>query len=133
MQTNNADVNDTSKLIQTMAELSKGNGTANKSVKTVFGSDQMSWKEVDEAVNEYPGERTFTAIGEGTLAFQEAMVSCVERELNCKVHEEAILVRPSKGGKYVSVKIGPVVVTNPDQVVNIFGSMKQDPRLKWYI
>jgi putative lipoic acid-binding regulatory protein len=66
-------------------------------------------QEVDEAVNEYPCQRVFTAIGIQDGAFRDDMVACVEQVLNCSVHPEAVVERPSSGGKYVSVRIGPVI------------------------
>jgi len=33
-----------------------------------------------------------------------------------EVKEDRVSERPSSGGQYLSVKIGPVVVSNPDQV-----------------
>lgn len=90
-------------------------------------------QEVDEAVNEYPCERVFTAIGDATPGFKENMVVCVENALNCKVHPESIQVRQSSGSKYVSIKVGPVIVSNADEVVAVYTFMKEDQRLKWFI
>lgn len=90
-------------------------------------------QEVDEAVNAYPCERVFTAIGDGTSGFQENMIACVEKALNCKIHPESIQIRQSSGSKYISVKVGPVVVSSADEVVAVYTSMKEDTRLKWFI
>lgn len=49
------------------------------------------------------------------------------------VHQECLSDRPSSGGKYISVKIGPVWVENPDQVIAVFANMRTDSRLKWYM
>ena len=88
---------------------------------------------VDAAVNEYPGERVFTAIGPTSDDFTAAMVLIVQNELGTVVHPESVTVRASKQGSYSSIKIGPVIVTNPDQVVAIYAKMKTDPRLRWLI
>lgn len=88
---------------------------------------------MDQAVNEYPCERVFTAIGEATPGFQENMIACVEKALNFQVHPESIQVRQSSASKYVSIKIGPVIVSSGDEVVAVYTSMKEDERLKWFI
>lgn len=93
----------------------------------------MSWKEVDDAVNEYPCERVFTAIGEGSKDFEETMVAAVEQALKCTVHPEAVVVRPSKKGTYLSVRIGPVVVADAREVVAVYSKMKEDARMKWFL
>jgi putative lipoic acid-binding regulatory protein len=90
-------------------------------------------QEVDAAVNTYPGERTFTAIGEGTQDFKQSMVQCVEDGLQRSVHPEAVKVRASVGNKYFSVKIGPVVVQDPDEVIAVYTNMKKDGRMRWFI
>jgi len=43
------------------------------------------------------------------------MIQAVESVLG-EVQADRITERPSSGGQYLSVKIGPVVVMNPDQV-----------------
>ena len=53
-------------------------------------------------VNEYPGQRTFKAIGTGDQAFVVAMTACVE-EVVGTVHEECISSRLSTKGNYISV------------------------------
>lgn len=90
-------------------------------------------QEVDQAVNEYPCERIFTAIGDATPGFKDNMIACVEKALNFKVHPESILERQSSGSKYISIKIGPVIVSNADEVVAVYTAMKKDERLKWFI
>lgn len=90
------------------AELSKGR-TGKTGSRAVFGPDQLSWKAVDEAVNQYPCKRSFTAIGDdtpGDESFRDAMVSILERALECKLSEDAIVLRSSRGGKYLSVRLG---------------------------
>jgi len=89
-----------------------------------------AWREVDKKLNEYPGYRTFTAIGTGGAEFKASMVSAVESVLG-EVQEDRVTERPSSGGQYLSVKIGPVVVMNPDQVIQVFACIKADKRLKW--
>ena len=66
-------------------------------------------------MNKYPGQRVFTAIGTGDPDFKECMLKAVE-DIVGKVHIECIRETPSSGGKYVSIRIGPVWVRNADQV-----------------
>jgi len=66
-------------------------------------------------VNKYPSQRVFTAIGTGGDDFKTNMKQAVE-EVVGTVHLECVSERPSSGGKYVSVRIGPVWVENADQV-----------------
>lgn len=65
-------------------------------------------------VNEYPGQRTFKAIGSGGQDFVDAMVACAEKVVG-PLHEECVSQRPSTKGNYVSVTIS-VWVESPDQV-----------------
>ena len=89
-------------------------------------------QQVDEAVNEYPCERTFVAIGEQSEDFKQSMVKSVESGLNCTVQASEILVRPSKAGKYASIKIGPMRVAHAGEVVAVYQSMKSDERMKFF-
>jgi putative lipoic acid-binding regulatory protein len=66
-------------------------------------------------VNKYPGQRTFTAIGTGGDDFKATMLAAVEGVVG-SVHVECVSQRPSSGGKYLSVRIGPVWVQDADQV-----------------
>ena len=90
-------------------------------------------QEVDDVVNEYPCRRSFTAIGEGADDFRNSMVASVENALNTKVHPDAVLVRPSKAGKYVSVKIGPMLISNSNEVMDVFNRMQSDGRMRWFL
>ncbi|GFH05553.1 uncharacterized protein HaLaN_00033 [Haematococcus lacustris] len=65
--------------------------------------------------NKYPGERTFTAIGLGSDNFPAAMLQVVESVVG-PVAPEQLSQRPSSGGAYLSVRIGPVQVASPEQV-----------------
>jgi putative lipoic acid-binding regulatory protein len=90
-------------------------------------------QQVDEAVNKYPCHRVFTAIGPGSNDFKHSMVASVESALNCKVHPEAIEVKASRTGKYFSVRIGPMMVSDAEEVIAVYRSMKQDERMKWFL
>lgn len=66
-------------------------------------------------MNKYPSQRVFTAIGTGGDDFKDNMLKAVEAVVGT-VHVECVSERPSSGGKYVSVRIGPVWVEAADQV-----------------
>jgi putative lipoic acid-binding regulatory protein len=83
-------------------------------------------------VNEYPGQRTFKAIGAGGDDFVVSMTGCVEAVVG-SVHVECVNTRLSAGGKYVSVTVGPVWVETPDQVLEIYNRMRADDRLKYFL
>ncbi|GFR46957.1 hypothetical protein Agub_g8607 [Astrephomene gubernaculifera] len=94
------------------------------------GDVWADWKQIDAKVNTYPCERLFTAVGSGGEEFRAAMVACVEGVVGGPAPVE---VRASSGGAYISVRVGPVVVQNRDQVLDIFVRMRQDKRLKFHL
>lgn len=53
--------------------------------------------------------------GKGGDSFRDAMLSAVSSVVG-SVHEECVSQRESRGGKWISVRIGPVWVTDGDQV-----------------
>lgn len=53
-------------------------------------------------VNEYPGQRTFKAIGTGDQDFVAAMTACVSSVVGT-VHAECVQHRLSAKGNYISV------------------------------
>jgi putative lipoic acid-binding regulatory protein len=89
-------------------------------------SDEGKWRELDLQVNEYPGQRTFKAIGTGDQDFVAAMTRCVEAVVGT-VHAECINQRLSAKANYISVTIGPVWVENPDQVLQIYEVSQRGP------
>ncbi|MEW5304948.1 MAG: hypothetical protein WDW38_010722 [Sanguina aurantia] len=95
-----------------------------------------TWRELDKKVNRYPGQREFKVIGEvvgtGGPQYRSAMVSAVSDVVGV-VHLECVAERYSSGAKYISVTVGPVWLTDGDQVIQIFANMKQDPRTRWII
>jgi putative lipoic acid-binding regulatory protein len=122
-------------LTKSLGNLSAATGR-NSTGKTnvVMGSDlsEESWRQLDSQVNEYPGYRSFKAIGFGGQDFATAMVACVENIVG-RVHEECVSSRFSSGEKYISVTIGPVLIKDPQQVLEIYNLMSADGRLKFYI
>ncbi|GLC73650.1 hypothetical protein PLESTF_001404500 [Pleodorina starrii] len=88
------------------------------------------WRQVDSKVNKYPCERLFTAVGSGGEDFRASMVQAVEEVVGGPVE---VSVRASSGGAYQSVRVGPVTVTSPDQVLMIFTKMREDKRLKFHL
>lgn len=63
--------------------------------------------------------RSFTAIGTGGNEFMQSMVQLVEGHVG-PVHMECVACRLSGKGSYTSVRIGPVVVNDADQVIRDF-------------
>ena len=82
-------------------------------------------------VNEYPGQRTFKAIGSGGDDFVVSMERSVASVVGT-VHAECVSHRFSAQGKYVSVTVGPVWVESPEQVLAIYENMKADGRLRFF-
>lgn len=121
-------------LRQSLGGVSNAEGRVARSTNVVLGTDdsEEKWRELDMQVNEYPGQRTFKAIGSGGGDFTIAMTACVENVVG-KVHQECVSTRPSSTGKWLSVTIGPVWVETPEQVLEIYNAMKADGRLKFYI
>lgn len=90
------------------------------------------WDQLDQHINEYPGERTFKAIGFGGNEFVKAMRVCVESVLG-ELDDTVIQTKESSGGKYISVTFGPVVVETPEQIKDIYGRMQEDGRMKFFL
>ena len=116
------------------AGVSNADGRVPRGTNIVFGTEdsEEKWRELDEQVNQYPGQRTFKAIGVGGDSFVAAMTLCVSNVVGT-VHAECVAFKLSSKGNYVSVTVGPVWVETPDQVLQIFEARKEDGRLKFYI
>lgn len=84
-------------------------------------------------MNKYPSQRTFSAIGTGGDTFRTAVVAAVESVLGSVTHPECITCQPSSGGKYVSVRVGPVVVQSGEQVIQVFAKIRDTEGVKWYM
>ncbi|GMH33738.1 hypothetical protein BSKO_01572 [Bryopsis sp. KO-2023] len=119
-------------LARSLGEVSKLEGRVSNSNNMIFGdtNSEEKWREIDKKVNEYPCQRTFTAIGTGGSEFKASMVELVESFVG-PVHMECVSSKNSGQGRYISVRIGPVWVESPDQVVKIYTAMNGDERLKW--
>jgi putative lipoic acid-binding regulatory protein len=96
---------------------------------------EAEWRKIDKKVNKYPGPREFKAIGVDELAddgstFAAAMARCVTSVVG-PVHVECVQSVPSRNGTYVAVRIGPVFVHSPEQVIEIFNNFKRDKRVKF--
>lgn len=105
-----------------------------KATNIVLGdtTSEEKWRELDEQVNEYPGQRTFKAIGSGGEDFVKSMKVIVEDVVGT-VHEECVNSRLSAKGNYISVTVGPVWVETPEQVLEIYDRMKADGRMRFYL
>ncbi|PRW33933.1 hypothetical protein C2E21_7390 [Chlorella sorokiniana] len=120
-------------LQNTLAAASSSIGRTSSSNNVILDttSDESKWRELDLQVNEYPGQRTFKAIGTGDQDFVAAMTECVESVVGT-VHAECVQQRLSAKGNYISVTVGPVWVETPDQVLKIYENMKADGRLRFF-
>eukprot|EP00884_Botryococcus_braunii_P022890 jgi/Botrbrau1/9285/Bobra.0111s0012.1 len=127
--------NDTgSALRRTLSEVSNSDGRIAMGNNLVLGGDgsEEAWRELDKKINEYPDYRVFKGIGEGGESFVKSMVAAVESIVG-PVTPDQIREKESSAGRYVSVSVGPVLVSNADQVRDVYMAMKQDKRLKWLI
>jgi len=120
-------------LLRSVGEVSSSTGREAQTRNLVLGTDNSveNWRQLDEKVNEYPGPRSFKAIGSGGEDFVNNIRSAVE-EVVGKLKGSQVQQRPSSGGKYVSVTL-KCWVEDPDQVVAIYAAMRQDSRLRWYL
>lgn len=94
--------------------------------------DRREWDELDQHVNEYPGERSFKAIGFGGDDFVKSMRDCVESVLG-EINDAVVQTKESSGGNYISVSFGPVLVESPEQIKDIYSRMQQDGRMKFFL
>ena len=67
--------------------------------------------------------------GEG---FQADMVAAVAGVLG-SVPPELVSRRPSREGKYVSVRVGPLEVARREDLEAVFRAIKADARVKWVL
>jgi putative lipoic acid-binding regulatory protein len=96
---------------------------------------EAEWRRIDKKVNKYPAAREFKAIGADELGadgstFAAAMTRCVTSVVG-PVHVECVSTSPSRTGAYVAVRIGPVYVHSPEQVIEIFKNFQSDARCKF--
>ena len=47
--------------------------------------------------------------------------------------EEQIVCRPSRGGKYVAVTLGPLRIESPEELKSVYAAMKEDDRLRYFL
>jgi len=92
---------------------------------------QDEWAQLDEHINEYPGERSFKAIGAGEADFVRSMRECVEKVVG-GIEDNQMDTKESSGGKYISVTFR-VMVQSPDEMKEMYELMKGDGRLKFFI
>ncbi len=135
--------------MQALEEVSQASGREAQEGNTGVlgpGSTPESWEELDAKVNEYPILRKFQIIGEAGGAppgasgsgavpgegFQVDMVTAVAGVLG-SVPPELVSRRPSRGGKYVSVRVGPLEVACREDLEAVFRAIKADARVKWVL
>ncbi|KIZ01420.1 hypothetical protein MNEG_6539 [Monoraphidium neglectum] len=98
----------------------------------VLGVDnsEEAWRCIDKRVNVYPHLREFTAIGSGGSSFRQSMVNAVQAVVG---HVERVTQRQSTSGRYVSVTVGPVLVSSADDILEVYTRMKSDDRLRYFL
>lgn len=115
---------------------SKSSGILEKTGKPIVlrnseDKTQDEWAQLDEHVNEYPGERSFKAIGIGEADFVQSMRECVEQVVGA-IEDGQVETKESSGGKYVSVTF-KVMIQSADDMKEIYEGMKRDGRMKFFI
>ncbi|PWZ45496.1 hypothetical protein Zm00014a_032559 [Zea mays] len=100
---------------------------------TVMDDASDEWLALDQKVNSYPTDRGFTAIGIGGDDFVQSMVVAVESVLQESIPKGRVSQKLSSGGKYVSVKIGPIRVVSSEQVQAVYRAMRRDNRMKYFL
>ena len=75
--------------------------------------------------------RPFCAIGSGGDDFVTSIVEKAELGLGRAIPKDKITTRPSKEGKWVSVKIGPLYVEDKETVVAVYTEIKKETRVRY--
>jgi len=101
-----------------LTELSKRDGRMKGTNLFLVGDSEEQWRKLDEKVNKYPIQRSFTAIGSGGEPFKETMVKAVE-EVVGTIHQECISERSSSKGRYLSVTVGPLSATGISRLTSL--------------
>lgn len=104
-------------------------------LRKLDAAGEAEWRRIDKKVNKYPAAREFKAIGvdelgEDESTFAAAMTRCVTSVVG-PIHVECVSTSPSRTGAYVAVRIGPVYVHSPEQVIEIFKNFQSDARCKF--
>jgi len=123
-------------VLKAISEVSKAEGRVGKTTNLVIGGtvkndSEREWNAIDQKVNVYPMVRDFTAIGTGGDEFVQAMVQAVESITETPVPN--VSKKLSSRGKYVSVKIGGIIVTSSEQVRAVYDAMRKDLRMKYFL
>ncbi|KAI8475738.1 MAG: hypothetical protein J3K34DRAFT_403453 [Monoraphidium minutum] len=119
-------------LIHSLSGVHQSMGRAVSSTNLVLGIDnsEAAWRCIDKRVNSYPSLREFTAIGSGGSSFRHSMVAAVSAVVG---QVEVVTQRCSAGGRYISVTVGPVMVSSADDVLEVYTRMKSDERLRYFL
>jgi putative lipoic acid-binding regulatory protein len=129
-------------LLDTMRELRKtrdARSTPNEArTPTVMASNEddendAKWKALDARVNEYPCARKFQAIGLDDGTFVDSVREMISEALGGRyIHPENVTARPSSKGKYVSANV-VLEMESGDDVLAVYGVLKADKRVLWYL
>lgn len=125
-------------VLKAISEVSKTEGRVGQTTNVVIGGtvaddSTNEWLALDQKVNTYPSVRGFTAIGTGGDDFVHSMIVAVESVLEQPIPEDHVKQKISSRGKYVSVNIGPVVVSSSEQVQAVYNAMRRDERMKYFL
>ena len=90
----------------------------------------MTWKELDERVNEYPSDRKFQAIGEGGDAFVAEVVGLVEgaRSADRWTRRRS----PADRARRASTSPQRSQLENGEEVVG-YAALKACEKVVWYL
>ena len=124
-------------LISGLSEVAQTSGRTPSTPTTVLGAatdDEAKWAELDAKVNEYPILRSFKAIGTGGDDFVAAMGAAAAGALGRDaLAAEQLSARPSSGGKYIAVTVGPLRIESSDQLQAVYKAMQADGRMKYFL
>ncbi|GAX78253.1 hypothetical protein CEUSTIGMA_g5695.t1 [Chlamydomonas eustigma] len=116
-----------------LTEVAKLQGRgSNRTNLFLVNDSEESWRRLDKKVNKYPIQRSFTGIGPGDPEFRKSILQAVESVVG-PVHVECMSQRASSKGAYLSVTVGPVWIESCDQVIQIYGNLKEVSGIKWII
>jgi len=119
-------------LLNSMSEISAKDGRVPRTTNMVLSDESQDWRELDEKVNTYPCVREIKAIGLGGDEFAADVKRRVEEVIGKPLSADAVKVRPSSTGKYLSVTL-QCPMENSGQVQAVYASLSQNPGLKWYL
>ncbi|KAK9076205.1 hypothetical protein SSX86_004538 [Deinandra increscens subsp. villosa] len=125
-------------ILKVISDISKAEGRIGRTTTMILGGTSSNDSTYDglsltKMLNIYPAARGFTAIGSGGDDFVQAMVVAVESVVQHPIPQGKVKQKLSSGGKYVSVKIGPVQIVSSKQVQAVYYAMRRDDRMRYFL